>query len=150
MSRDCPKGKASGKREQGNYASTSNDASDSRSERMFVMQHVMNTMTAENSTQDDVWYVDLGASNHMTSRGEWFRDMRKPDVSGYVQTGHDTAQPIAHVGDVSLNTKDGKSKYLADVLHVPNITKNLVSIGQMVEHGLQVRFNPNSCYVEDF
>ena len=56
---------------------------------------------------------------HMTSRGEWFRDMGKPDVSGYVQTGDDTAHPIAHVGDVPLNTKNGKSKYLADVLHVP-------------------------------
>ncbi|WP_139158356.1 DDE-type integrase/transposase/recombinase, partial [Enterobacter cloacae complex sp. GF14B] len=150
MSRDCPKGKASRKREQGNYASTSRDADDSKNERMFVMQHVMNTMTAENSTQDDVWYVDSGASNHMTSRGEWFRDMRKPDVSGYVQTGDDTAHPIAHVGGIPLNTKSGKSKYLADVLHVPNITKNLVSVGQMVEQGLQVRFNPNGCYVEDF
>ena len=34
--------------------------------------------------------------------------------------------------------KDGKMKYLADVLHVPNITKNLVSVGQMIEQGLQV------------
>ena len=100
---------------------------------MFVMQHVMNTMTAENPTKDDVWYVDSGASNHMTSRGEWFRDMCKLEVPGFVQTGDYTAHPIAHIGDVPLDTKDGKSKYLADVLHVPNITKNLVSIGQMVE-----------------
>ena len=103
---------------------------------MFVMQHVMNTMIAENPTKDDVCYVDSSASNHMTSRGEWFRDMRKPEVLGFVQTGDDTAHPIAHVGDVPLNTQDGKSKYLADVLHVPNITKNLVSVGQMVEQGL--------------
>ena len=45
---------------------------------------------------------------------------------------------------------DGKMKYLADVLHVPNITKNLVSVGQMIEHGLQVRFNFDGCYVENF
>jgi hypothetical protein len=46
--------------------------------------------------------------------------------------------------------QDGKIKYLSDVLHVPNITKNLVSVGQMIEQGLQVRFNLNGCYVEDF
>lgn len=40
-----------------------------------------------------------------------------------------------------LEMQDGKVKYLADVLHVPQITKNLVSVGQMVEQGLQVRFN---------
>ena len=140
----------SGKKEQGSYASTSRDASEGRSECMFVMQHVMSTMTAENPTKDNVWYVDSGASNHMTSCGEWFRDMRKPEVSRFVQIGDDTAHPIAHVGDVPLNTQDGKSKYLADVLHVPNITKNLVSVGQMVEQGLQVCFNPLGCYVEDF
>ena len=44
---------------------------------------------------------------------------------------------------------DGKKKYLSDVFHVPNITKNLVSIGQMVDQGLQVRFNPHGCFVED-
>ena len=45
--------------------------------------------------------------------------------------------------------QDGKKKYLSDVFHVLNITKNLVSIGQMVEQGLQVRFNPHGCFVED-
>ena len=102
------------------------------------MKHVRYTNTAENPTKDNVWYVDSGASNHMTSRGEWFRDMRKPKVSGFVQTGDDTAHPIAHVGDVSLTIQDGKSKYLADVLHAPTITNNLESVGQMVEQGLQV------------
>jgi len=51
---------------------------------------------------------------------------------------------------VPLVMQDGKIKYLSDVLHVPNITKNLVSVGPMTEQGLQVRFNPDGCYVEDF
>ena len=41
-------------------------------------------------------------------------------------------------------------KYLANVLHVPNITKNLVSVGQMVEQGLQVRFNADGLYIEEY
>jgi len=43
----------------------------------------------------------------------------------------------------------GKQKYLKDVLHVLTMTKKLVSIGQMVEQGLQVTFNPNGCFMED-
>ena len=50
-------------------------------------------------------------------------------MAGYVETGDDTAHLIKHTGDVSLTMQDGKVKYLADVLHVPTITKNLVSIG---------------------
>ena len=109
----------------------------------------MNTMTADGSSKNDVWYVDSGASNHMTSHGEWFREMRSPECPGYVETGDDTAHPITHVGNVPLTMQDGKAKYLADVLHVPDITKNLVSVGQMVEQGLQVRFTSDGCYVED-
>ncbi|MCO5553994.1 hypothetical protein L7F22_007520 [Adiantum nelumboides] len=45
------------------------------------------------------------------------------------ETGDDTAHPIAHIGNVPLSLQDGNVKYLADVLHVPNITKNLVSVG---------------------
>ena len=41
--------------------------------------------------------------------------------------------PIEHVGNVPLSMDNGKDKYLADVLHVPIITKNLVLVGgQMV------------------
>ena len=39
---------------------------------------------------------------------------------------------------------------MSNVLHVSSITKNLVSVGQMVEQGLQVRFNAKGCFVEDF
>ena len=63
-----------------------------------------------------------------------------------MEIGDDTVHPI---GNVPLAMHDGKPKYMADVLHVPTITKNLVSVGQMVEQGLQVKFNSNGCFVED-
>ncbi len=112
---------------------------------------MLNTMAANVSTNvDNVWYVDLGAFNHMTYHGEWFRDVKNLEKPSYVETGDDTAHPIALIGNVPLAMQDGKIKYLSDVFHVPNITNNLVSVGQMIEQGLQVWFNPNGCYVEDF
>jgi len=38
---------------------------------------------------------------------------------------------------------------LKDVLHVPTITNNLVSVGLMVAQGLLGTFNLNGCFVED-
>jgi hypothetical protein len=115
------------------------------------MQHMLDTMAANVSTNaDNVWYVDSGAFNHMTYHGEWFRDVKNLEKLGYVEMGDDTAHPIVHIGNVPLVMQDGKMKYLSDVLHVPNITKNLVFVRQMIEQGLQVRFNPNGCYVKDF
>ena len=94
--------------------------------------------------------MDLGALNHMTNHGEWFKDMQTLQNLGYVESGDDTAHHIAHIGNVPLTLQDGNVKYLANVLHVPKITKNLVSVGKMVEQGLQVRFNADGLYVEEY
>jgi len=67
----------------------------------------------------------------------------------FVETSDDTTHPITQIGKVPLSMQDGQTKYLKDVHHVPTITKNLVSIGQMVEQGLQMTFNPNGCFVKD-
>ncbi len=87
--------------------------------------------------------MDSRASNHMTNYGEWFRDIKDLKTPGFVETGDDTTHPITQIGKVPLSMQDEQTKYLKDVLHVPTITQNLVSVGQMMEQGLQVTFNPN-------
>ena len=56
---------------------------------------------------------------------------------------------IEHVGNVPLHNSHGSAKCLSNVLHVPTITKNLISVGQIVEKGLQVRFTQRGCFVEN-
>jgi len=74
------------------------------------------------------------------------QDLKTP---GFVETGDDTTHPITQIDKVPLSMQDGQTKYLKDVFHIPTITKNLVFVGQMVELGLQVTFNPNGCFVEN-
>ncbi len=117
-----------GKLQQGNYTSTS----DQGDEQLFVMQHMANSMIGGVS-DNNVWYVDFGTSNHMISHGEWFRDTKDLKTLGFVETGDNTTHPITQIGKVPLSMQNGQTKYLKYVLHFPTITKNLVSIGQMVE-----------------
>lgn len=106
------------------------------------MQHMINTIY-ENVSKcgDNVWYMDLGSSNHVNSQGERFKKLQTLQNPGFVETGGDTTHPIVHTRNVLLTLQDGNVNYLVDVIHIPNTTKNLVSIGQMVEQGFQVRFN---------
>ena len=113
------------------------------------MQHMMSVITHYAGIKD-VWYVDLGASNHLTYHQKQINEMKEPSKPGYVDTSDDTMHPIEHVGNVPLSMHDGKKKNIADVLHVSTITKNLVLVGQMVEQGLQAQFNKHGCFVEDF
>ena len=86
---------------------------------------------------DEVWYVSSGASNHMTSHEEWFSYLEKPEQPGVVEIGDDTPHPIEHVREVPLNLI-GQKGNLMNVLHVPTITKNLVSVRQIFDQGMQV------------
>jgi hypothetical protein len=80
-------------------------------------------------SDNNVWYVDSGASNHMTNHGEWFKDIRDLKTLRFVETTDNTTHPITQIGKVSLSMQDGQTKYLKDVLHVSIIIKNLVSVG---------------------
>ena len=87
--------------------------------------HSMSALVSTSaSTLNSVWFVDSGASNHMTSHEEWFQELRKPEHLGYVETGDDRTHPIEHIGNVPFRN-DGKQTYLKNVLHVLTIMKNL-------------------------
>jgi hypothetical protein len=49
-----------------------------------------------------MWYVDLGASNHMTRHLDWFENLKKLEIPGYVQIGDNMTHTIKHVGDIPL------------------------------------------------
>ncbi len=90
------------KLQKGNYASTSNEGD----EQVFVMQHMANSMIGVVSN-NNVWYVDSRASNHMTSHGEWFKNTKDLKTPGFVQTDEDTTHPITQIGKVPLSMQDG-------------------------------------------
>ena len=92
------------------------------------MKHKANSMKTSTLKPNEVWYVDSGASNHMTSHAEWFAYLEKPEQPRGVETGDDTPHTIKHIGEVPLNHVGQKGK-LMNVLHISTITKNLVSVG---------------------
>ena len=111
----------------------------------FVMKPMTNSMNKTTSQSNEVWYVDSGASNHMTSHEEWFSYLEKPEQSRVVETGDNTPHPFKHVGEVPLNHVGQKGR-LMNVLHIPAIIKNLVSVDQIIDQGMQVRFTHLECF----
>ena len=113
------------------------------------MKHKENSIKKSTSKPNEVWYyVDSGALNHRTSHEEWFSYLEKLEQPGFIEIGDDTSHPIEHVGNVPLS-RVGQKGRLMNVLHVPTITKNLVSIGQIVDQGMQVRFTHLGCFIEE-
>ena len=69
-----------------------------------------------NSNEHD-WYVDSGASNHMTSRSDWFASKQALISSQSVITGDNIRHPITHMGKVPVHVHDSSMKGLKDVLY---------------------------------
>ena len=77
-----------------------------------MMQHMVNSMIENAADCKNVCFVDSGASNHMSSHGEWFSNVRSLEKPSYVETGDDNTHPIAYVGKILLPMQGGRTKYL--------------------------------------
>ena len=68
----------SGHTDKGNWQHSQNAEGSGRAGEgsVFVTRHEANSMKQTTPRSDEVWYVDSGASNHMTSH-EWFSYMER-------------------------------------------------------------------------
>ncbi|MDV3143386.1 MAG: hypothetical protein Q8761_03110, partial [Sweet potato little leaf phytoplasma] len=76
------------------------------------------------------WVIDSGCSFHMTPTKGWFSTYREWD-SGIVYMGNNNTCRVIGIGSVSLKLKDGTVKLLRNVRHVPNLKRNLISLGML-------------------
>ena len=74
------------------------------------------------------WYFDSGASNHMTNTVVPLSNIRNHDGNLKINTADGSSLPISAVGDLSSS--------LTNVFVSPNLSTNLISVGQLVDKQL--------------
>ena len=89
---------------------------------------------------NDTWLVDSGASKHMTSYKDSLTDLVEKDPPQKVKLGDDYQYPIKGVGEASYRLESGKHLKMKDVLYVPGLKKNLLSISGLEKKGSRVTF----------
>ncbi|KAI5318138.1 hypothetical protein L3X38_037846 [Prunus dulcis] len=93
------------------------------------------------------WYIDSGCRNHMTGNLELLADVRT-NVAGRVQMPTGALVSVAGIGSLSIDTAKGR-KYIREVMYLPGLKENLLSVGQMDEHGYCLVFGEGMCRVFD-
>ncbi|GKD02303.1 zinc finger, CCHC-type containing protein [Tanacetum coccineum] len=77
---------------------------------------------------DDVaWWVDSGATVHVCKDGCWFKTYESLNDGSILHMGNESTALVHGRGCVDLRFSSRKVVSLLNVLHVPNIRKNLVS-----------------------
>lgn len=97
-------------------------------------QVLLMVTTKEDEASSDFWYLDTGCSTHMTGHREWFVNL-DDTVRSKVKFADDSTLTAAGIGKVLIQRKDGLHSYISDVLYVPGMKSNLLSLGQLLEKG---------------
>ena len=91
-----------------------------------------------NSRGENIWYLDNGASNHMTGDLRYFSKL-DDTISGKVRFGDDSRIDIKGKGTISFTDMNGDSRRMTDVYFIPELKSNIISLGQATEAGCDIR-----------
>lgn len=85
----------------------------------------------------DAWWLDSGASNHMTGSRCKFKEMDE-SIRGHVKLGDGSTALIKGKGSVIVECKSGEQLHLTEVYFVPSLPSNIISLGKLSEDGNRV------------
>eukprot|EP00253_Pinus_taeda_P018596 PITA_18596 len=80
------------------------------------------------------WLLYSEASDHMCIHKKWFKEYKSIN-DGVVYMGNDVTCNIVGIGSIQLQMFDGTTRILTDVRHVPDLRKNLISLGALDSNG---------------
>ncbi|KAD4586165.1 hypothetical protein E3N88_23766 [Mikania micrantha] len=110
-------------------------------QNVFLQQH------ESCDDQKDVWYLDNGASNHMTGQKEIFAEL-DGSVTG-VRFGDGSKMEIKGKGTLLCECENGDQLLIPDVYYIPALPSSILSIGQMTEEGYDVSIKDDFLKLRD-
>jgi hypothetical protein len=94
------------------------------------------------------WIIDSGASRTMSCHREWFSHFTPLASPIPVVLGDDSSIVASGVGRIHVEMRANGAKHhsvLQDVLYVPGLQGNLLSVGQLLRNGAKIRFLDQRC-----
>lgn len=87
--------------------------------------------------QENTWYLDTGCSNHMSGDKTIFSELDE-SFHNTVKFGDNSTIAVMGKGEVTLKMNEGSIHTISNVLYVPDLKTNLLSVGQLQEKGYEI------------
>uniref|UniRef100_A0A803QCY3 Integrase catalytic domain-containing protein n=1 Tax=Cannabis sativa TaxID=3483 RepID=A0A803QCY3_CANSA len=98
----------------------------------------------------EAWFADSGASNNITADPSVIPQKQEYGGKEKVTVGNGDKLVISHFGNGKLYTKTGQWLKLNEMLLVPIIAKNFLSVSKLTtDNDVIIEFHSNSCFVKD-
>ncbi|WVY99219.1 hypothetical protein V8G54_031370 [Vigna mungo] len=117
-------------------------------EEIKCVEYVSVAEKESHAEQEMSWYLDTGCSNHMTGNRKWLLDL-DTSIKSTIRFADNSTIQAEGVGKILIKCKDGKSIYMHNVLYVPMMKSNLLSLGQLLERGFTMKMQERHIEVFD-
>lgn len=95
------------------------------------------------------WFPDTGATHHATPALSTLSHHTDYHGSDQLRVGNGNGLPISNIGKTTLHTPSS-SFHLFNVLHVPSLTKSLLSVSQFSkDNRVYFEFHPSHFFIKD-
>lgn len=94
-----------------------------------------------------VWYLDIGASFHMTGEKDLFNDLEDKDLHIHIEMGDDGRYSVIRLGMVTFQREQGDPLTLRDVMYVPRLKKKLISVTMLEDRGYDMVFSKGNAFL---
>ncbi|KAJ0920195.1 putative RNA-directed DNA polymerase [Helianthus annuus] len=112
-------------------------------ETIFLNEEKVLPMKFEaDSSEKNVWYLDNGASIHMTGNWSYFAEL-KEQITGSVKFVDGSHVTIKGKGSILFEGKTCEQKLLTNIYYIPNLQSNVMSLGQATEFGYEIQMKDN-------
>ena len=102
--------------------------------------------------QNCCWFPDSGATNHVTHDLGNLNSGAEYNGNSKIHMGNGTGLEISHIGLSVFPSSSSPNKvlFLKNILRVPAIKKNLLSVSQFArDNNVYFEFHPKVCFVKD-
>lgn len=97
---------------------------------------------------NDDWYIDSGATAHMSMRKDWIVNCK--NISNQeITIANNQKVSCNATGEIKVKLKDDSTRTITEVMYVPDLSANLLSVSKMVNKNMTVVFDLNGCKVYD-
>lgn len=92
------------------------------------------SLTVSLSVSQDEWFLHSGCTFHITPRKELLSEFEEFDGKK-VMMGNNTYCMVRGMGKVTIDNLDGSVVTLSNVRYIPEMSRNLISYGQLEQSG---------------
>ncbi|XP_022007580.1 uncharacterized protein LOC110906812 [Helianthus annuus] len=106
-------------------------------EMVFLNEENLIPKRYENESNCNVWYLDNRESNHINENKSFFSELNER-ITGRVRFADGLCAGISGDGSILLEGKTSEQHLTTDIYFIPDLRSNIISLGQVTEHGYDI------------